>query len=418
MLAAGPLGVDAAGRPCAIDLPLVILDGTVRDRCPYIGDETVIDRTLDASSPHWDVQRAMLAWFASAQHGDGAIPSSPIFGGSIVLFDYNAYWLLTLRDYVLYSGDVGLARQLWPNVVRLIDGFYAAHTLPNGLVWNNLGPYDYAYIRRHGDVVAYYNAQYAYALSRAVELAGWVGDAAHAKAWSARARAVDAAFGPAFWDGSAGAFLDTTVDTATHPQDGNAFAVLSGVATDDQAASALDYLWAHNKHDYGNTIVDDEVWDGPDWGWQADLRVYPFISYFEVDARFERGEDALALDLLRREWGYMLAGGPGTMWETIGPYGGRPTDGTPSFDAGWSSGAAPALTQYVLGVTPTSPGFATFTVDPHPGDLQSAEGDVPTPHGVIHVAWEQTDDDLALRVVAPPGARWANKPRQRRNLRL
>jgi hypothetical protein len=332
-----------------------------------------------------------------------------------VLFDYNAYWLLTLHDYVLYSGDVGLARQLWPNVVKLIDGFYADRTLPNGLVWNDLGPYDYAYIRRHGDVVAYYNAQYAYALTRAVELAGWVGDAAHSKAWSARARAVDAAFGSAFWDRAAGGFSDTTTDTTTHPQDGNVFAALSGTATDDQAASALDYLWAHNKHDYGNTIVDNEAWDGPDWGWQADLRVYPFISYFEVDARFERGQDPLALDLIRREWGYMLAGGPGTMWETIGPYGGRPTDGSPSFDAGWSSGAAPALTQYVLGVAPTSPGFKTFTVNPHPGDLQSAEGDVPTPLGVIHVSWSQTEDDLALRVVAPPGTRWENKPRLPRN---
>src|SRR5215469_9784827 len=60
MIAPGPLQVDAAGRPCAIDLPFVLLDGTQRDRCPYVGDEAVIDRTLDSSSPNWPVQRAML----------------------------------------------------------------------------------------------------------------------------------------------------------------------------------------------------------------------------------------------------------------------------------------------------------------------------------------------------------------------
>jgi hypothetical protein len=415
MVAPGPLQVDSAGRPCPIGLPVVLLDGAQRDRCPYVGDEAVIDRTLDASTPDWPVQRAMLAWFASEQHADGSIPSSPIFSGSVVLFDYNAYWLITLHDYVLYSGDLELARECWSNVVRLIDGFYASRTVASGLVRNDLGPYDYAYIRRRGDVVAYYNAQYAYALNDAVALATWLGDAAHAAAWSARERAVAASFTASFWDETAGAFSDATNDRGTHAEDGNAFAVLSGLASPEQASRSLDYLWSAMRHDYGNTIVDDDSWDGPDWGYQADLRVYPFMTYFEVLARFATGDDARALDLIRREWGYMLSTGPGTMWELIGPYGGQPTDRRPSYDAGWSSGAAPALTQYVLGVTPTSPGFRTFTVDPHPCDLRYASGDVPTPHGMIHVSWEQTDDDLLVRVVAPDGTTWTNEPRLRRN---
>jgi hypothetical protein len=139
------------------------------------------------------------------------------------------------------------------------------------------------------------------------------------------------------------------------------------------------------------------------------------MTYFELQARFATDDDARAFDLVRREWGYMLASGPGTMWETIGPYGGRPTDRTPSYDAGWSSGAAPALTQYVLGVEPTSPGFRTFTVSPHLGDLRFASGDVPTPHGPISVRWEQTDGDLLLYVVAPPGTTWQNPPHRARN---
>src|SRR5947209_8491667 len=121
MLAPGPLLEDWAGRDCTMDVPVAILDGTVRDRCPYVGDEAVIDRTLDASTPHQDVQRSMLAWFAAHQRDDGAIPASPLAHGTLVLFDYNAYWLLALHDYVLYSGDVAFARVVWPNVTRLID---------------------------------------------------------------------------------------------------------------------------------------------------------------------------------------------------------------------------------------------------------------------------------------------------------
>ena len=46
MLAPGPLTLDSFGRPCAIDVPVAVLDGTDRDRCPYIGDEAVTGMTL------------------------------------------------------------------------------------------------------------------------------------------------------------------------------------------------------------------------------------------------------------------------------------------------------------------------------------------------------------------------------------
>ena len=402
MLAPGPLTVDSAGRPCPIALPEVIIDGAVRDRCPYVGDEWVTGRTLDASDPHWSTQRAMLAWFAAAQHGDGSIPSSPIYAGAVMLIDYNAYWVLALYNYVLYSGDVGLARQVWPSVVKLLDVFYPAH-VRGGLLVNSWGANDYGYIRRRGTVVAYYNAQYVLALRDAAKLAQWTGNGAAAQRWTARADATAAAADAAFWDASAQAFGDTTTDHATHPQDGNAFAVLAGVATHAQALAALAYLVEHDWRDYGNTIADTNTWDDPDWGLLASDRVYPFISYDELLARFSLGLDDSAFDLLRREWGYMARVGPGTTWETIGPYGGPPTDIHPSFDSGWSSGAAAALSQYVLGVTPTSPGFKTFTVQVHANDLVWANGDVPTPYGAIHVSWVRFGKAVLTKVSAPPG---------------
>ena len=64
----------------------------------------------------------------------------------------------------------------------------------------------------------------------------------------------------------------------------------------------------------------------------------------ELLARFRAGLDASAINLIRREWGFMLTHGPQlTMWEDIGPWGGGPKNADPSFDHGWSSGAAPVL---------------------------------------------------------------------------
>ena len=42
---------DAQGRPCAIALTMVLLDGAVRDRCPYVGDQAVTGMTLLVSTP-------------------------------------------------------------------------------------------------------------------------------------------------------------------------------------------------------------------------------------------------------------------------------------------------------------------------------------------------------------------------------
>ncbi len=184
------------------------------------------------------------------------------------------------------------------------------------------------------------------------------------------------------------------------------FAVLAGLATSAQARSALDYLGGHEWRPYGAAIADNDVWDGYPWGDYADQRVYPFISYFDVVARYQTGLDHSALALIRREWGYMLANGPqSTMWETIGAAGGPPGDQTPSYDQGWSSGAAPALTNYALGVRPASPGFGSYVAEPHPADLRWARGNVPTPHGTISFSWDYGARKMTAKVDAPVGGR-------------
>lgn len=406
MLAPGPLTKDAEGRACAIDLQVVLLDGVSRDRCPYVGDQAVSGMTLLISTPSAaPVLRNMILWYATHQHPDGAIPSSPERNGTVVLVDYNAYWVEDVYDYVLYTGDLQLARKVWPELVRLMDDWYLPQIGPSGLFVNSAANADYANIPRTGPVVAYYNAGYVRALGFASQLAGWLGESDREAAWKARIAPVSAAFGPAFWDPAAGAFRDATTGPVVHPQDGNVFAILAGLATAAQSRLALGYLRAHEWQPYGAAIADNDVWDSSAWGTDADRRVYPFISYYELLARYERGLDDSAITLIRREWGYMLANGPrSTMWETIGPYGSAPVNSKPSYDHGWSSGAAPALTSYELGVMPGSPGFGSFLAEPHPADLRWARGTVPTPHGPIAFRWAYVRGAITATVVSPvPG---------------
>jgi hypothetical protein len=415
----GPFVTDALGRSCVVNLPEVISDGVVRDRCPVSGDEAASGLTLEVSTPKdIPVVRSMIRFFAQYQLADGAIPASPLLGENLptangedgpgVLFDYNAWWVMGLYDYVLYAGDVAFARQMWPNLLKLMDGWFVTNAQHDGLLVNAELLTDYSYFPSRQPLVAYFNAQYALALEDAAALAGWIGQPTASSRWLGREAALVKPFNAVFWDSSVGAYKDSPTGPIVHPQDGNAFAILAGLATAAQARSALSYLGKVDYRSYGQTIADTDAWDNATMnGVPASQVVYPIITYFEVLARYRTGLDASALDVLRRTWGYMVNNGPGQgMWELIGPYGGGPPVNWPSWEHGWSSVAAPALTNAVLGVQPTSPGFATFTVTPHPSGLVWAKGTVPTPKGEITVSWRIADGKLKLSVHAPPGETW------------
>ena len=70
-------------------------------------------------------------------------------------------------------------------------------------------------------------------------------------------------------------------------------------------------------------------------------------------------------------------------------YGGYET----SLCHGWSAGPAAWLQQYILGDRPATPGFAVVNFQPDLGDLQWAEGEIPTPYGMITVTLSKTSGE-------------------------
>jgi hypothetical protein len=73
---------------------------------------------------------------------------------------------------------------------------------------------------------------------------------------------------------------------------------------------------------------------------------------------------------------------------------------------GWSSAPIYEFSAMVLGVVPTAPGYDAVCIKPYPHayDLAWASGTVPTPHGVISVAWEKQDGKLIMHVTLPSTA--------------
>jgi hypothetical protein len=382
----------------------VIVDGAKRDRCPWLGDQAVSQLSLllaNGGGAAVPADNTMLL-FANAQRPDGYIPASPM--ATSVLFDYPAYWVIAVDNLLLYRGDRSEVRRYWPALANVLNTWYPSFANDDGLLANPYGPGDYAYVDRAGPLVAYYNALYGYALEAGAQVADALGQASVAAEWRARAASLARPFTATFWDAAAGAFEDSASGPTVHAQDGNAFAILAGFASAAQAASAIARLDATTRQPWGNAVADADVWRGGITN--PSQTVYPFVSYFDVAARYAVGADASAIDELRRTWGWMQSPAhatTGTAWEAIGA--GGSIDGyqraASSLASGWSTGALPLLTNDVLGVRPTGPGFSTFDAVPHPSGLAWAQGRVPTPAGAITFGFKQVPGGYMLRLQAP-----------------
>ena len=305
---------------------------------------------------------------------------------------------------MLYTGDTNYAALYYPNLVKLLDSWCPSVTDSHGLLdkgLNGTGGYeDYAFLPRTGEVT-YYNALYALALLDAARLATTLGQGSDATRWQQREAGIASAINTYLWDPAAGAYLDSATAPARHAQDGNGLAILARVASPSQADSALNYLARTTEQQYGNAFMDNDTLlsDGAQ-------RVYAFTSYMDIQARFLNGKADSAIDEIKRLYGWMAAQDPGTTdWEGIGAGGSLYEGGGTSAAHGWSTGVLPALTNDLLGATPTGPGFATWNVQPHPGTVTWAQGQLPTPHGPLGVSWSNGSAGarFSMTVIAPPG---------------
>ena len=397
---------------------LVLHDGAKRDRDPYVGDIAVSGKTSFLTHDVPEAARNVIADLADHQRADGWIPPASINNYTLPLFDYPLWWVVTSWDYILYTGDKTFANSYFPTLLSVLDKWYPTVTDSNGLLskgLNNTAGYgDYFFSPRNSEVT-YYNALYVHALHVASSYAKSVNRASDASRWSTRAKAVSKAINSHLWDSNAGAYYDTSNLTTgiRHSQDGNALAILSGTAPLSRAQSALNYLSSATRLPYGNAFFDKEFPLSDDV-FNATKRVYAFISYFDIAARFESALAESALDIVDRMYGWMASNDPGvTMWEGIGPpdpsHGGGP--GTKyegpytSLAHGWSTGIVPVLSNYVLGVMPTGPGFDTWTLKPYLLDRVTwARGVVPTPNGGIQVSWTKgRNGRFEMRVTVPKG---------------
>lgn len=129
------------------------------------------------------------------------------------------------------------------------------------------------------------------------------------------------------------------------------------------------------------------------------LSLSPFNQYFILQAMARMGKYDDALSSVRDMWGGMIKYGGTTPFEVYRPSWNSvigPNDAVPNTQCGivslchpWGAGAVKWLNEEVLGIIPTSPGFKTYDILPHPGrTLTRVSGATPTPSGTIAASFD------------------------------
>jgi alpha-L-rhamnosidase len=129
------------------------------------------------------------------------------------------------------------------------------------------------------------------------------------------------------------------------------------------------------------------------------LSLSPFNQYFIMQAMARMGKYDDALSTVKDMWGGMIKYGGTTTFEVYRPSWNNvidPNDAVPNTQCGivslchpWGAGPVKWLNEEVLGIVPTTPGFKTYDILPHPGrTLTRVSGKTPTPYGNISASFD------------------------------
>ncbi|GLY92042.1 alpha-L-rhamnosidase C-terminal domain-containing protein [Actinoallomurus iriomotensis] len=371
----------------------ILVDGGKRDRTVWPGDLGIEIPSAYAAFNDTVSARNALTTIYQHQKDTGELPYS---GPMMNKYGSDTYHLWTLSasyDYYRYTGDSSWLASVWGNFKRGVD-YSLAKVDANGLL-SITGTGDSVRILTKGENFTA-NALLWRVLTTGSELATAQGDTALAASYASKAAALRTAINANFWDDSVGAYKYYPNQTI-HPQDGNSLAVWYGLADADQAQRISAQLTG-NWNDVGSTAPENKGNPGV------------FSGSIEVNAHFAAGgqaADQAGIDLIRREWGYMLTnphGTQSTFWESYRAgetclFCSRYT----SLAHGWATGPTPALSFYVLGVAPDTPGGRTFHFIPHPADLTFTKGRVTTEYGPVDASWRIQNGAYHADLTAPKG---------------
>ncbi|MBR1758154.1 MAG: hypothetical protein IJ744_05420 [Lachnospiraceae bacterium] len=341
------------------------------------------------------LSRQAMEAFRLSQRPDGLVNCDAPTVKSNVIPGFSIYYLLMVHDHMMYFGDRELVKEHLPAIDRIL-AFFDGHINELGMVgkiggpimrdkywsfidwstlWGATGGVPTACQKGCGSITIE-SLLYLYGLQHASELAAFVGRAGLAEEYRERAGLLRTAIQknclgsykgqPMIQDGPG---VD---EYSVHTQ---VFAILTGTVTPEEGKAML-------QATVGN----------------AELPQASVAFAFYLFRALEKCSWYEKTDELWNLWRQMLRDQMTTCVE-------NDTDARSDCHA-WASLMCYELPAVILGVRPTSPGFATVSLAPQMGALTQACAEVITPKGMIQVEWKkEADGNCQLHYTLPEGIR-------------
>lgn len=357
------------------------IDGIKRDRWIWSGDayqSYLMNYYL--TNDNETVKRTILALRGK----------DPITSHINTIMDYTLYWFLSIYDYYLYSGDVSFVRNNYDRMKSLMH-FVLGRRNKDGLLEGLPGDWvfiDWAEGLSKEGAVSFEQLLFARSLETMALVADIVGQQEDAQQYAKLAGDVRNKLFDIYWSQQKKAFVHSFVKgSPTHhvTRYANMFAIFFDYLSDEQKSFVKDSVLLNKRVPPITT---------------------PYMRFYELEALCALGEQSYVTQEMKSYWGGMLKLGATSFWEEYNPqksgadhyamYGRKYGK---SLCHAWGASPLYLLGKYYLGVKPTSPGYATYTIEPALGGLKWVEGKVPTPNGNIEVYCSTTK----LQVLSPVG---------------
>lgn len=382
-------------------------DCPLRERALWVADAVVMGKVIYQTLGDDRLLRKCLLQGARIQNDDGSIPGTGPERNKFLLPDFCAHWLFGVFEHWRFTKDRAFAEEAWPAVERLLewfrnqedgDGLFARADRDGW--WCFIDWADY--IDRRDRVTAV-SCFYYKALLAASEMAREIGREGMAAEWSERAVRLRESIRTHMRQPDTGIYAD-----CVGPE---------GLSRSMTAQTNFAAAWS-GVMDRNETAAFIAEWFEP--GKLPALKG-AFFYHVVLETLVDQGRIGLVLDIIRSYWGGMLERGATTWWETFDPstpactvpspyQGNTPTyliDHIPvSACHGWGASPSDILSRFVLGVNLRRLGDGIVELNPHPGDLEWAEGKIPTRYGLFEAGWRKlADGTIRFEAKVPEGIR-------------
>lgn len=306
---------------------------------------------------------------------------------------FSLWWVAMLHDYYRYRPDSQFIKDKLPGARQVLSFFeryqQADGSLKNvpywvftdwsqGKGWN----FGMAPIGKNGES-AVLDMQLLWTYQLAADLEKQLGIAELSSLYLRRAEQLKQTIQRKYWNSAKNLYADTEAKD-TYSQHANSLAILSGVASAQQAFALAKQML-------------------------ADTSLAPASIYFKFYLHQALVKAGLGDDYLSwlGKWRENMTLGLSTWAET--------SDVNTSRSDCHAWGASPNIEFFrtILGIDSDAPGFAKVKITPHLGDITDIGGEIPHPKGTVSVSYKQQQHKLQAQIKLPPQTTgsfvWKNK---------